>query len=339
MDGFDHYAFANITTKWFILGSDTYNTMSAGRNGNCYRVWTAGTNCYIWKVFDDQASWVVGFAFKFSDATSVNTGIFTFRDTTITHLTLQLIPTTFKLSLIHGDGTVLATSTNSLNISTWYYIELKVTIDNAGSYELRVNGSSDGWIPPANGDTRNGGNASANVVRFGHISAGTAISIFLYFDDIYILDGAAGLNDFLGDVKVQTLYPDGNGSHSDFTGNDADKVDNYLQVYETIMDSDTTYNYSSTVGAYDTYAFEDTTAINILGVQTNTTVRKDDSGTRSIKPVCISGVTTEDGTEQFPSADSYIDFMQIYETDPNTADLAWETSDLNAAEFGIKVQT
>ena len=63
------------------------------------------------------------------------------------------------------------------------------------------------------------------------------------YDDLYICDGTTvpgePVNDFLGDVRVDTLYPNGNGNSSQWVGQDANSTDNYLNVDDTLLPTTT----------------------------------------------------------------------------------------------------
>ena len=114
--------------------------------------------------------------------------------------------------------------------NNWYYLEISVTIDDAiGEVHVRLNGSTTDEVSYT-GDTKNAGTATdIDAVRFafsGRIA------------DVYVLNSLGSMNNnFLGDVAVRTLIPDGNGTSSQLTGSDGNTTDNYLLVDE--------HNYSS----------------------------------------------------------------------------------------------
>lgn len=158
------------------------------------------------------------------------------------------------------------------------------------------------------------------------------------FEDLYICDGSGSINnDFLGDMRVDCYLPNGNGNSSQLVGSDSNSTDNYQLVDETSQNGDSDYVQSSTVNNKDTYAVADMshTPANIFGTQLNMIAKKDDSGTRSICSVCRSGGTDYDGDTQALGT-TYVDYRQIRETDPATSS-AWTRSNLNSAEFGVKV--
>jgi hypothetical protein len=336
-DGFEHYDTAAAGQKWtnasLVLGSKIHSDY--GRFGQGFRL---SMQAYVALTLDSQATWIVGFAFRSSSVTMAARTFLDLLDAGTVHVSLFL-NADGTLSLRNGNGTTLATSTNALAANTWYYIEQKVTIADSGTYEVRVNGSSTGWIPSASGDTRNGARASANQIKLlGHTAA-----VDRDFDDFYLLDGQDGTasqgaanNDFWGDVTVETLMPDGNGAHSEWTGSDADQVDNYALVDESPANGDTDYVKSSTVGQVDTYSFGDLSTLNdVLAVQVNLQARKDDAGDRSLRLKCRVGGADHDGDSQALST-SYQFLRQVWGKNPATGAL-WQPSEVNAAEFGVEV--
>lgn len=329
IDGCDHYATADITKKWT---SNSGVSVINGRNGKGLGQISSTQNYGMTKTLDAQQTWIVGFAF-YTDKFPQSYRIFRLMDESTTHFGLYVNATSGTLSAAR-DTTVLATSVNALSTKTWYYIECKVTIGDAGvgNYEVRVNGTSTGWLPSTAADTRNGGNATANVIAFNtlHASANLTNSVF---DDIYIADGQAGINDFLGDVKVTTLLPTSDGNATTFTPSTGS--DNYAMVDEANLDSDTTYNASSTADQIDTFGLTDSTATSILGVQEFIVARKDDAGARTIATVCRSNGTDNVGATESPGT-TYVVYRTIREVDPNTS-AAWTVNGLNSAEFGYKV--
>lgn len=331
IDSFDHYATADISQKY---SDSTFPSISSGngrRGTSCLRL--GGTPNYVTRVLGAHATWIVGFAFKVGALPGSYLAFLLFNDSSTAHVDIRLgADGTLRAT---RNGTTLATSTNALSASTYYYIEVKVTIDDsAGAVEVRVNGSSTNWINITSQDTRNAGNASANVIRLQGMNGTSSAD----FEDLYICDGSGSINnDFLGDVRVDCYLPNGNGNSSQLVGSDSNSTDNYQLVDETSQNGDSDYVQSATVNNKDTYTVADMshTPTNIFGTQLNMIAKKDDSGTRSICSVCRSGGTDYDGDTQALGT-TYVDYRQIRETDPATSS-AWTRSNLNSAEFGVKV--
>jgi hypothetical protein len=333
MDGFDHYATADITKKWTAAGNEfTIETGSSGRfNGFCLLASAGGggQNCY--KAFESQDIWIVGFAVKLSRVDTA-ARILSLNDDASIQVEVQL--TAGAKLCIMRNGTLLATGTTALVADTWYYLQFKATIADAISADsciLKI-GSVTEINLAAGTDTRATSNLGANRVALWHGAA----PVSLRFDDVYVLDGtgSAPYNDFLGDVRVETLWANGAGTHTDWTPSAGA---NYQCVDETQQNGDTDYVSTATVGDIDTYNFGplSTTPPAIFAVQTVITHRKDDAGSPTIAPYLKAGSTNHEGTA-VAVLDSYSMTVEIFEQDPATS-AAWTPSAVNALEAGVKL--
>jgi hypothetical protein len=112
---------------------------------------------------------------------------------------------------------------------------------------------------------------------------------------------------------------------------------NYSSVNEQTPNSDTSFVYSSTVGATDIYAMADlpTTPLNIVMLQASVIMRKSDTATRFGQMVFKSGGTT-DLSPSVVQGTSYGGLLKMYPLDPNTGAL-WTTAAVNALQLGMKV--
>ena len=91
-----------------------------------------------------------------------------------------------------------------LTPNTWYYIECKVYIhDTNGTVDIQVNGISD--LSLTNQDTK----YSTSFTGASQIQLNLNAAVDLVFDDLYIADGTAGVNSFIGPCKIECLRPNG----------------------------------------------------------------------------------------------------------------------------------
>lgn len=279
----------------------------------------------------NRATLIVGFAYKQEGFGYAKFPMRFFEGGTL-HGQL-FIDTAGNANLAHGNGSILASYFPGLVANTYYYWEIKYTPhDTAGAYEVRLNGNT--IMSATNVDTRNGGTGVLNAIGMNHqvndIQRGR-------WDDIYICDTLGGVNDdFLGDVRVEVILPSGNGNYSELVGQDADSVNNYLQVDEVQPDGDTTYVESPIVGAKDTYTYGNpaTSSGTVYGVQILPYAKKTDAGVRSIASMArLSGVD-EDGPTKTLNTD-YAYLSDIREEKPGGG--SWTITDVQDAEFGVKV--
>lgn len=231
-------------------------------------------------------------------------------------------------------GTPLANGTKVLVEDVWYYIEMKAYIhDSAGTVVVKLDGVTEINYGP--GDTSYNGDTSITNISLARAGSG-GIYPEMAFDDLYICnDQGSTCNDFLGDVRIDCLRPNGAGNSTDFT---ASTGSNYQCVDDTTPNDDTDYVYGSTVGDHDTYAMEDhpSAAGSIYATQSHAWMAKESGGTRQAKIITRSGSTDYEGSAESIS-DTYQWFSEIREVDPDTSS-AWTISGFNAAQFGTKIE-
>jgi hypothetical protein len=335
IDGFDHYSIpSQIPLKYTSYndsgGSTGITTMTGRRSGSTALLFRTSSD-FIGLTFDPQSTWIVGFGLYM--LSTETTELLRFTDEAGTIQGALSIGNDGTIRVYRNSvtsGTLLATSSNALPILTWNYIEVKYTIaDSGGNWEVRVNESA--WIN-FTGDTKQSTTLST-AVRIQIWGRGSDNAI----DDLYVCDSTGSNNNtFLGDVRVDTVRPIGAGNYSEFSKQGS--ASNWDNLDDTTIDSDSTYNYSNTVGQRDTLDCGNLPAItgSIFGVQVNMAARKDDAGGRTLRSLTRVSSTDYEGTSQNVGTD-YRVYRQIMEQNPNTT-AAWTESEINTAEFGYKVQ-
>jgi hypothetical protein len=218
-------------------------------------------------------------------------------------------------------------------LTLWFYLEVKVQIGYPGSFEIKVNGTVEGTFTGV--QTQQTGNAYTN--KIGVMGVLTFAAGQVVFDDMYLINTQDATNnvDYLGEVRVQTMYPDAEGYEDDFLPSTGV---NYQNVNTPVIDYTTggNFNYSGTVGALDAYTIGTfTISGTIFAVQENISFRKDDVGNRAINPLMRIASTNYLGST-FPCYSDFTYAGAMWEINPNTG-IPWILTDLNAAQFGIKV--
>ncbi len=239
----------------------------------------------------------------------------------------------YRLAIKRGFwGTTIATSTNALAVGTRYHIEFKATLHgSAGVVEVRVDGSSVGWIPQTTGlNTKSTANAYANGLIFQGNISGSNYTV----DDLVVMDtsGAAPLNDFLNDNKLITTFPAGAGSSTQFTP--TGEAANY-QCVDNVTPNDAIYVNDATTGHRDTYDITNlpngTVPLHISVMRRH---MKSDAGARSMNPVIKLGSTVVVGANQTTGL-SWLWSTTYHPLDPNGN--AWTLANANAIEVGQDV--
>jgi hypothetical protein len=281
------------------------------------------------------ATIIQGFSLVISALQSVTLTIWSAKDAGSAQVELR-VNSSGQL-LFTRNGTVLGTTALSLASGTTYYIEVKATIsDTVGVGVVHVNGVE--WLNLSNQDTKNTANATVDSITLGlrENSSQSPTAYTLHFDDTVACDTAGSQNnDFLGDIRVQALLPDGAGNYAQWALTGA--ATNREAVDEVTPDDDTTYVSSPTVGQMDSYTYGALAAAsgNVKAVVHQHLLRKDDAGPRTIRPLTRISATDYFGSN-VNAGDSYSFIQQIAELSPASA-AAWTVSEINGAEFGQDV--
>jgi len=329
-DSFDHYT--TIAQKWTTTGPPT-KTITSG------------------------STVIFGFAFRRVSAFHATAAqvLCSLREGATDHIYIETVPGTATIRVMRGGAVALVTLSTTFTTNVWYYVEVKANIhDTTGSIATRVNGADNGSFA---GDTRNAGTGIVDTLQIGTtafspsddmtiVAAATRFGAAglrynandyatdMHFDDLYVCNSAGTVNnDFLGDVRIEALYPNGVGNYAQWTPSAGA---NWQNVDETTPNDETDYNISGTVNQIDTYAFTNltSTAGSVAAVQANLHARKDDAGTRQIAPQYRSAAVDAVGATKTLST-SWTQYNDVRETDPSAA--AWTIASVNAAEFGAKV--
>jgi len=246
-------------------------------------------------VADQHDTMIVGFAMRHTSAHNSGAGgqMGFFSDAGATqHVRWSFGTNTYDMSLSYGPtaaGVVL-----SLLPNYFYYIEVKARLhDTLGSVQIKVNGVT--VFNVSNVDTKNGGTKTV----FDHYRINTSVISpvrrHIDIDDFYLCNGAGSVNnDFLGDIAIETLFPNADGAFSNFVGSDSDSVANYALVNEQGAPSMSSFVGGSNVGDKDLYNIDSPvrTAGPILGAVITAYVQNGDSGSRAMGIIVKSGSTT-----------------------------------------------
>lgn len=335
IDGFDHYATADIGKKWTAIVNTPTISSSGGRRSGGALSGQIGYSTSVGKTIAATTSFVMGAAFNYS---AIPTAADVFKLIDVATLQCGVRVNADGTLYVHRNGTTLTsgTSTNALTTNAWNYIEWKVTIADsiaASSCVVKVNGAV--WITVATGqDTKNSANASANQMVLGGTNGTVGITTLI--DDFYLCDQSGSTNnDFLGDSRIDILYPTSDGNYSAFTPSTG--VSHYALVDETTPNT-TDYNDGAAVNDRDSYGMSNLAALasqTVYGVQVNAAILKDDAGARSAGTFVRSSSTNGDGASvALGTSQTYV--SQIYETNPNGS-VSWTETTINAMEAGVKV--
>ena len=234
---------------------------------------------------------------------------------------------TFDGHFLYDRGTTrIGRTENPLTMGTWSYIELKVLIHNtAGTVDIHINGAS--VLSLSGIDTRPSSVVTINEVQIHAVK-------YYSWDNIYIYDDVGGAPSMLGPIVIEQLLPTGDDTHNwtQSTGSTGYEVVDNLEI------EDSTYVSDSTLNTTELWSYADISEIDgvIVAVQQHTRAGTAGGGMRTLSILCESGVTTDVTSYGLTTDGGFEPLEIIYEVDPNTSS-AWTISNLNAANFGVKV--
>ena len=346
MDSFDHYVSADMLEKWDAVyqpdGPVPIISATNGRRSSAALRMPFGSPTHrlaISKTVNATGSVAIfGIAFRPTSAAGSNSASIVAIWNGASVLASLRLNFDGTLSVTRGDnyaGVVLGTSSATIPLNVFTYIEWKVTLSaSVGTHDVRLNGVSQLSLTGLNTTT---GPTTWTMFELGQRAFGASWSgaSTVDHDDLYVCDGsgASPWNGFLGDCRVDAGVPSGAGASSQWTPSAGS---NYQNVDDAAPDDDATYNETTTVGHVDTFVVPDAASAGatIRGVQVNLSAKKTDAGTCTIAPVVRHSSTNYVGTDQAP-ATGYANLSQVFQTNPGTS-AQWTEADFNAAEFGYK---
>jgi len=350
IEGFENYGAASATGATLETALKYFWPVSATTSGTACLISTGwggiglcldantGTGArYLGQTFDAQQTWILGFAFKCSNPLPDFTRyLMQWRSGADADANGQISLNMtqggqLELRLGGSTGTLLYTSTIGFKAGSWNYIEIKCIFDNSnGTLVLRVNGED--WYNQTGIDTTNVAANSADRIYFGLLGS---LAQSCAIDDIYICDGTAGANDFLGPLKVETCIPTLDSTPLNWN---ASTGTNHVALIDEVAPNTTDYVYETTSGDEDRYDLANLASVsaNVVGIQLNAVTALSAAGSMSLLLPVTSGAATDNGSNLTVNSTTYSGKFRILEQDPNT-NAAWATANINAAQIGVKV--
>lgn len=346
--------------KWSAqnVGSSTTTATASGTaarfNGQGMRVTQTGATAPVFTMeydFAGIAGYVyLGFAFRVS---TLPTGNATLAYTLTGGLSAGLVLTSAgAIKFVTGSGALSATTTvadtgyagPTIAANTWYYVEWKVKAGSglaAGDFQVHVNGTLANGNSGAITNNFSGSSLTTGLGLGFQITRTWATAATIDYDDLYICDASGSRNNaFLGDCRVETLFPTSDSAvNSAWVPTPSGAGTNWQRVKEAPPDKDTTFVSTSTTGARDGYLLGSLSSAPaaIFGVMTIAVVSDNlGSNSRKVNDYLVSGPTTLDAAQSGLVVGSYLAYTVLFETDPNTS-AAWTASAVNSLEAGIKL--
>lgn len=223
-----------------------------------------------------------------------------------------------------GDVWKYSTKTRLL-LDTWYYLEFLCSHTAGGmTFECRIN-EEVVLIGTLTGHGYGYGEYGFTLCTLRGPGGGSTC----IFDDVYCTEG-----EFLGDVHVYVIKPDGDSTPSQWVPSLAGA--HYLMVDDTVPN---TLDYLSTINLNDVdmVTLEDISVTgDIKGIQTNFIAQKSDAGISMFHGMYnINSTDFESTQDQYLSYMAWIQYYETYRKNPVTND-DFTNAEINAMTMGVK---
>ena len=343
IDGFDHYETADFLRKWDVVDNTIAISTSYGRYGSGGMKPSGGSNGgYVGKNLPAANT---GYGFFGTAVYVPNMGPSGF---SLLHGVCNPAITSARdiSSYILSDGslgigtdgggaiTLLAQTAPGLVVAgAFQYLETGIKVHSvSGEVIIRLDGIE---VLSYTGNTRRA--SGVDEFRQVRIFLNSGVAGEQWFDDFYYCDDTgAKNNDFLGDVRIQTIYSNALGDISDWTRTGA--ASDILAVNEhPAIDDDTGYLSAAVVGDQFLHNLDGLASPvgRVVGVAVNHQIRKDDGGAREISALVKAGGSVGTGTA-YSTPSSYGNRQTIFESSPATA-VDFTLAEIAALQAGAEV--
>lgn len=350
-EGFENYGTSGRPNfyKYSANSNAIHNQLTTGRfHGYGWRMgatWQGGFDeLYTHHIASTgNTAFYMGFAIR-KRATNGMTGgysrfLMAFLDSAnATQMTVNFNSSNESIIEVRDGGNTLRDSGTFITDTAWHFMEVGCYVHaSSGWYEVRLDGSQ---VCRFDGDTEYTAAGDITKVRLRAPFNYSTWSIDV--DDWYVCDGTGTSNNsFLGDISVETLIPTSDGTEGDMTPSTGS--DSYAVVDEEPPNG-TDYILADTPGQRETFNCSDLSYINreVVGVYVEYTSKNDGLVDNELKSVTRADDTTYDGSTSghtIPVGQvSYMTVGQAFDNNPSTTS-AWTVAQVNAAEFGVKLQS
>ena len=351
-DGFEGYSTpADAEGKGII--SELYRdvwTFETGRNGGKCLQWDSN-NVYSGDIYfslptiSEDYYAIMGFAIKYAhNFVEVGAGASAFLkfgiDGSYSYLRGNITGNGNLTIGFFADNEMKDPVSYQFQVDRWYYIECKVKFNpTTGAGQVRINEqliydyTGDNVTAPNNFPPYN---VSYAHLRFGYDYTNPEYNVQI--DDFYLADSSGSENnDFLGDIRIDAIYPNGAGNYTQLTPSTGS---NYQCIDEAGAD-ESDYVEGANAGDKDSYSYQsaptDLDDSGIIGLQIrNFGQRTATADNIKLDPFIRTGSTDYSQTAQ-DLPDSFGEVRgDIVLDDPSDSN-PWTQAKINACEFGMEV--
>ena len=331
----EYYGSGDMAKVWTDVANSPAVVAAAGRNGGNAIV-IANSNETITAAIQDSGTVFMGFGMRKETLTAFT--ILDILSPTNQQLKFELTAAG-AITVDRRTSTFLGSTADSLiTAQNFHYIEIHMVIGagTAGSVMIKLDGMEVLNLASINTAGDPFGSLDIAAIRFaGHTEAdGTR------FDDVYICNdqGPAPYNTFLGNIRIDAVVPDADGTTTALGSTfPASPTNHFSKVDEPTPDSDSSYNENTAASQIDLYDYAalPVDAGPVLAVQAMMLGKRVESGDGLARLIARpTGTNFNGATKGLPG--DYIYQKHVWENNPQTTN-AWTESEINAAEFGVEV--
>lgn len=345
IDGFDHYdpqALDDFGQPWLARGKAAYLSPQAtrvqGRRPSSFalRLPEGSGGGYVKNLDSTKTSLIIGASIRVVPYENTYTEplLLGVRDANAQVAHLVKIGEDGRLKLYrwqYGNEDLISTSVATAAARGWHYIELQVTQGSSnGVLSVRINGILAIQMNAQN--TIQGGGQL--LTAFLGAIPGQSCPLTLDVDDFYIADTSGTINNtFLGDVRVDALKAQADGSLNQWTVTPSGTA-----AWEAVSDEDETTNITAPSAglrqSFDVAPLPVMATPAVFGVQLTMLARKTDAGLGKLKGLVVSGAQTAVSPEVILQEQQAWQ-CSLFERNPN-GNVQWTEAAFNAAEFGVE---
>ncbi len=264
----------------------------------------------------------------------------------------------YGLGIVRSPSTLLGASPGgTITPNKYHFIEVDIEIANTADVEVRVDGET--VLTLSNVDTQ----ASSGADGVGRVVLGeeNTISQFIsqesiklpggrtsladtfevHIDDFYICDTNGAVNNsFLGDIRVEPLWPTGAGDYAqwDVSGGGS----NFQAVDDVTPDATSTTVETDVIKELDLHEYDDSGGADgeVKALAANFWARQTTiGGFSSVVPAVKTGGAVYYGATAFPlCVEEWNCYQYLFEINPDTSSV-WTIAELNALQAGYKRQS
>jgi hypothetical protein len=317
-------------TQWTASNFAFPGSPAVGRrSGYGMQISTSLTAYAEYDIESEYSSLIVGFAIKPPTGGTPNGAFMEFRDSsdTVQFVVDLTAAGRVRVKSATGGSVLVESSDGAISFDVYQYFEIKCTVSSSGTIQVRVDGAD---VIPATGslNTQQAGSGGAQKLVWHSWSNGVSTD----YDDLYLCDtGGASFNDFLGDIKVDPVFPDADGNYSQFTPSTG--TDHYDVIDDVGPTGDDEYNEAATVGYRDSFDITPAGDLpTIYAVKLRSVSRNPDTGVAEGTPFVRMGGIDYDQSA-FTRGDSFEYDDTIMTARPDTGG-PWTKTVLLSTEIG-----